>query len=585
MIARDEAPRTWQSMIFNHEIDEPRPMKVICVGCGISGILTGIRLPQQIENLELTIYEKNPEVGGTWYENNYPGVRCDIPSPGYQLTFESNSQWSEFYASGGEIQQYMLNLAKKYDIYRLCKFERAVKSAKWLERVCKWEVTVENVRNGQTEVDHCDVLMMGMGLLNKWNWPKIPGFEDFQGQKIHTAKWDSSIELKDKEVALIGAGSTGIQVLPALQPIVKRLDHYMKGKNWISPVGIGGDELARRKATSGNFKHSQEELDRFKNPQEYLKFRHKIENDIMQAPLAAFYGTEEQKQFHVMSKKFMEDKLVGRPDILNALMPDWSPGCRRLTPGPGYLEACCQPNVDYISAPIKRIYADCIETEGGEKRKVDVIICATGFDVSHQSGPKITGLGGRDLHDLWNPTPEAYMSMCPASMPNFFIYFGPNGGPLTGSTILMLEWVCDYAIASIQKLQREFIKSMVVKPSANKAFSTHVDKFFAKTVFTQPCRSWFKRGTQDGRIVANWPGSGVHSRKALMNPRWEDFEYEMMSETEENPLSWLGNGMTVGQRERTSVTEYLDQKQTINKPVPLNPDVAVESRQPPSRET
>ncbi|KAK5047180.1 hypothetical protein LTR69_011531 [Exophiala sideris] len=122
MIARDEPPQTWRSMISNHEIDDPRPMKVTFVGCGISGILTGIRLPQQIPNLELVIYEKNPEVGGRWYEINYPGLRCDIPRPGYQLTFESNSQWSEFYASGGEIQQYMISLAKKYDIYRSCRF-------------------------------------------------------------------------------------------------------------------------------------------------------------------------------------------------------------------------------------------------------------------------------------------------------------------------------------------------------------------------------------------------------------------------------------------------------------------------------
>ncbi|KAK5020752.1 hypothetical protein LTS07_011450 [Exophiala sideris] len=339
----------------------------------------------------------------------------------------------------------------------------------------------------------------------------------------------------------------------------------MKGKKWISLVGIGGDELARRSATSGNcgiYEVSTEDRKRYHAGATGGLLRH-----------------EEKKQFHVMSKKFMEDKLVGRPDILNAVMPDWSPGCRRLTPGPGYLEACCEPNVDYIFTPIKRVHTDSIETEDGKKRKVDVIICATGFDVSHRSGPKITGLGGRDLHDIWYPTPEAYMSMCPPSMPNLFIYFGPNGGPLTGSTILMLEWVCDYAIASIQKLQREFLKSMVVKSSAAKAFSTYVNKFFAKTVFIQP------RGTKDGRVVANWPGSGVHSRKALMNPRWEDFDYEMMQETEDKPLSWLGNGMTVGQRERTDVTDYLDQEQTINKPVPLNTDVSVESIQPASHQS
>lgn len=247
---------------------------------------------------------------------------------------------------------------------------------------------------------------MATGLLNKWAWPDIPGFETFKGEKLHSARWDESIELKDKEVALIGGkllflefflppkfcecsnadsvnigGSTGIQILPSIQPIVKRVDHYMKSKNWISPLGIGGDELIRRGSTTGNFKHSKDELDRFADPKEYANFRHKIEGDINQAPLAAFYGTESQKKFHAMSKKYMEEKLAHRPDILEALMPEWTPGCRRLTPGPGYLEACCEKNVDYVSTPIKRVHEDSIETIDGKIRKVDIIICATGFDV------------------------------------------------------------------------------------------------------------------------------------------------------------------------------------------------------------
>ncbi|KIW76442.1 hypothetical protein Z517_11188 [Fonsecaea pedrosoi CBS 271.37] len=574
-------PRTWSSMIYDHEIDEARPMKVICIGAGISGILTGIRLPQQIENLELVIYDKNADVGGTWYENRYPGVRCDIPSPGYQLTFESNSQWSEFYASGAEIQNYMVNLAKRYDVYRFCKFNHELVEAKWLELPGKWEVTFRQVDTGKRVTDQADVIMLGMGLLNKWDWPKIPGLDKFKGTKVHTAKWDTSLDLKGKNVALIGAGSTGIQILPEIQPIVNRVDHYMKGKNWISPTGIGGDELARRKAETGNFKHSKEELELFKrSPEEYLKFRHKIENDIMQAPLAAFYGTPEQRKFHEMSIKHMREKLSSRPDVLEALMPDWAPGCRRLTPGPGYLEAICQPNVDYVSTPIKQIHENSIETIDGRTREVEIIICATGFDVSRQSGPKFFGQGGCDLYDVWNPIPEAYMSMCPPKMPNMFIYFGPNGGPMTGSTMLMLEWVCDYATAAIQKLQREYYKSMVVKPSANKAFSRHVDKFFAKTVFTQPCNSWFKRGTVDGRVVANWPGSGVHSRKTLLNPRWEDFDYEVMPEIEENVLGWMGNGMTVAQKNKTCATDYLELKQTVNRPKPVHPEYSVLS--PPS---
>jgi hypothetical protein len=302
----------------------------------------------------------------------------------------------------------------------------------------------------------------------------------------------------------------------------------------------------------------------------------------MQAPLAAFTDTPEQKQFHAMSKAYMEAQLKERPQILDALMPEWVPGCRRLTPGPGYLAACCEDNVDYISTPIKAIDDTGIETEDGIKRPVDVIIFATGFDVSHQTGPTITGLGGRTLRETWDPIPEAYMSTCPPGMPNMFVYFGPNGGPMTGSTMLMLEWICDYAVSAILKLQREHYASLVVKSSANAAFSVHVDRFFAKTVFTQPCNSWFKRGTSDGRVVANWPGSGVHARKTLQNPRWEDFDWAIIPTLASDPLAWMGNGLTVAQANGTFTTDYLDTKNTIDRPIPARPEVSVSVRYPPT---
>jgi cation diffusion facilitator CzcD-associated flavoprotein CzcO len=152
-------------MVFDHPIDQPRPIKVICIGAGVSGIITAIRFPQKIQNLNLVVYEKNADLGGTWLENTcvatrlylvaklirirYPGVRCDIPSAGYQLTFENNSQWSEFYASGHEIQKYLVDTAKKYDVYKYCKFQHLFKSATWKEDVGKWEVVLENLTTGK----------------------------------------------------------------------------------------------------------------------------------------------------------------------------------------------------------------------------------------------------------------------------------------------------------------------------------------------------------------------------------------------------------------------------------------------------
>ncbi|KIV81308.1 hypothetical protein PV11_03501 [Exophiala sideris] len=563
---------SWAEMVYDHPVDDLRPIKVICIGAGISGIVAGVRFPQMIKNIDFVIYEKNSDVGGTWLENRYPGVRCDIPSAAYQFTFESNTQWREYYASGPEIQRYLVNVAKKYGVYQYCRFNRRFDGAHWDEKKGQWLVRTTNLVSGAEAHDEADVLITASGILNRWKWPDIPGWDSYKGKRVHTADWKDDIKLDENmSVALIGAGSSGVQVLPTIQPLVKHIDHYMKGRNWISPLGAGFEELAARKVETGNFEHSQEELEKFRrNIGSYKEFRQRIEDSLNAAQLAAFMGTQPQKMFQQMTYESMAAKLKDRPDILSALIPDFPVGCRRLTPGPGYLEACIKENVEYISTSIKKITEQGIETVDGKERKVDLIICATGFDVSRQGEFDIVGRNGKTLDEIWQPHPEAYLSICPPHLPNLFMFLGPNGGPGAGSTIHMIEWVGEYIVKCVQKIQREYIKTMVVSERANKAFSQQVDEYFKKTVFAQPCRSWYKRGEPTGRLVTPWPGSGVHAHRVLANPRWEDFEYSPMTQTGENAMAWLGNGLTLAQHEGTATTDYLD---TVQSPKVVDPNV------------
>lgn len=374
--------------------------------------------------------------------------------------------------------------------------------------------------------------------------------------------------MEGKDIALIGAGSSGIQVLPNIQPIAKRVDHYMSGKTWISPIGFGSEELRERGAI-GNFKHSKEELDKFKDLKEYMKYRHKIEKVVNEASLITIFGTPSQQEFQIINRDAMAKKLDKKPEIMKALEPSFPPGCRRLTPGPGYLEALCEDNVNFINTKIKRITPEGIETVDGTERKVDLIICATGFDTTLRQPVPILGQDGVSLDDIWNPTPECYFGICPPKMPNHFRFLGPNGGPGTGSLIHLVETACEYMIKCVQKMQREYIKSMVISQRASDIFSAHVDKYFTKTIYTQPCKSWMKRGKETGRVVTLWPGSAYHAVIAFENPRYEDFEYTFCDDVVENHLSWLGNGITLGQKNDTVTTSYLD---TVNVPPIINPE-------------
>lgn len=253
----------------------------------------------------------------------------------------------------------------------------------------------------------------------------------------------------------------------------------------------------------------------------------------------------------------MQERLKNKPEVYEALKPNYPPGCRRLTPGPGYLNAIAKDNVDYISTPIEKVTETGIITNDGKLREVDVIICATGFDTSCKPRIPTYGLDGVSLADVYDPTPEAYLSMCPAKMPNYFVYLGPNGGPGTGSTVIMLEQVADYICQSVSKLQREGLKSMVAKEEAIKQFGQYVDKYMKGVVYGQNCASWFKRGIEDGRVVYVYPGGSMSLIYVLKNPKWEDFEWTRKKENSVNMWAWLGNGIVKAQRDGTTTSHYL----------------------------
>ena len=247
----------WKS---NRGIDYARPMKVlspplamltqvIVIGAGINGMHAAIRLPQRIPNLTLTIYEKNPEIGGTWYENRYPGVACDVPAHSYTIIYEPNPEWSQFYASGQEILRYLQKVADKYEIRKYMKFNHKCVGAVWNEEKGKWQVECDGP-DGKVH-DECDVLITATGILNNWKWPDIPGLDSFTGTRLHSATWPEDIDLSGKNVAIIGNGSSAIQIIPQLQKIVNHLDAYARGSTWISPP-LAGSKVEEHNPGGGN---------------------------------------------------------------------------------------------------------------------------------------------------------------------------------------------------------------------------------------------------------------------------------------------------------------------------------------------
>ncbi|KAL4862560.1 hypothetical protein BDV12DRAFT_42067 [Aspergillus spectabilis] len=537
-------------------VNQSRPMKVIVLGTGMSGIIAGIFFPREIENLDLVIYDKNTDLGGTWFESRYPGIACDVPAHAYQFTFESNTQWSSFWPKGPEINAYLKSVATKYDAIRYMKFGKKCDQAVWNETTGQWSVYMTDLETGMVFVDTCDVLISATGALNKWNWPDIAGLHSFKGKLVHSADWDTTIDVTGKRVALVGGGSSGIQILPQIQPKASEVLHFMRGKTWIPPVSFGAQSL---RLQGNNAQTPADLLEKFKNdPQSYIEFRRKIESDLHSASEVIYKDTEMARTFQKMCEEHMRSKLAKKPEILDALLPDYPVACRRLTPGPGYLEALVQDNVKFIPEGLE-VYEDGVITKDGTRHEVDIIITATGYAGYGQPFP-LYGQGGTNLQALWdNDVPEAYMSLAPQKMPNYFCFLGPNGGPGLGSTVPFLEAQGKYMIQCIKKLQREWLKSMVIKYDAVKAFGAYVDRFLEPTVYNGNCRVWW-RHKGNGRLLAMWPGSALHGMYAWANPRWEDFDYELKEEQGGNPFNWLGNGYVTAQLvgDVAGMTFYLD---------------------------
>jgi hypothetical protein len=288
------------------------------------------------------------------------------------------------------------------------------------------------------------------------------------------------------------------------------------------------------------------------NPKMYHDFRKQIEQDGNSVHFLTILNSEMQNQAHEGFKAEMRRRLSRKPEIADAIIPNFAVGCRRLTPGQGYLEALQESNVEFIGQKIDKIVPEGIVLVDGTLVRLDTLVCATGFRAAKSPPFPIAGVNGLDMATRFDPYPETYMSMLMDGYPNFFSILGPNSLIGTGSLTMMLESEADYIIKCIRKLQRENILSMDAKKERVKDFSDHIDAYFKQTVYLSGCNSWYRNENGQGpRITGLWPGSALHAIEAFRSPRWEDFNYEYRNDESgktQSQLGWLGNGWTDAQR-------------------------------------
>ncbi|KAK4701577.1 hypothetical protein P7C70_g4652, partial [Phenoliferia sp. Uapishka_3] len=521
------------------------------------------------------------------------GEQFVSPSPSSpQIT---NGLHHHFSSGAPEILNYFKTVSSEYKLDRNVNLNHTLIGAWWMEDLKKWKVKL--MRNNDPEdivEDTGDVLINATGVLNKWVWPKIAGRESFKGPMLHSANWDSSVDLEGKRVAVIGSGSSGIQIVPTILPStlptyclsalitklillalaeVSHLTTFVRSKTWITAgfaqrfAGKNGAnfkcELSRlffpfldEELMRNSFADDDAQREILRNdPQAYLQYRKNIESELNSRFRFILNGSAEQAEAKVFAAKEMESKLVNRPWLSDVIIPkDFAVGCRRPTPGNGYLEALCTEKVTVVPGGIASINETGITDEHGVHHEVDVIICATGFDVSWKPRYPLVGREGRDLRDEWKDGPENYLSVTTPYFPNFFTIMGPYAPYGHGSVLPMTEHFARHVVQMMEKMVIERVVTWEPKQAAVDDWTEHRRAFLPRTAWSGNCSSWFKQGVKVEGDVMMWPGSRLHFFEMLNKVRWEDYD---VTTTSANRFEYMANGFAQREFDGRDMSWYI----------------------------
>ncbi|MEZ5383806.1 MAG: NAD(P)/FAD-dependent oxidoreductase [Microthrixaceae bacterium] len=409
---------------------------VLVIGCGQSGLLAGIRL--QEAGLPFTIVEKNAGVGGTWWENTYPGARVDVGNHFYCYSFEPSDHWSEFFAQQDELQRYFQGVMERHGIDRHVRWNTEVLGAIWDDDAATWSVRVRNP-GGSEDTLEARAIISAVGQLNRPSIPDFPGRDSFRGPSFHTARWDHDLDLTGKRVAMIGAGASGFQIAPAIAEQVAHLTIFQRTAQWMFPnenyheaVGPGVQWAMRHLPFYGRWYR-------------FLLLWPGCDQGLVAARVDPDYGgdpavavSDTNELARAMFTDWITEQVGDDPELLAKVLPDYpATGKRTLQDNGSWLRTLRRDDVELVRTGIDHIESDAVVDSDGVRHEADVIIYATGFHVNRVMWPmRITGRDGVDLATMWGERPAAYLGITVPGFPNLFCMYGPGTNLAHGGSLI-----------------------------------------------------------------------------------------------------------------------------------------------------
>ncbi len=476
-----------------------RTPRVAIIGAGISGLCTAIKL-REAEIESFAVYEKSDRVGGTWQYNTYPGLFVDVPSRYFQFSFAPNADWSHVFPPGEEVRAYLERVADDFGVREKIRFGVEMTRAEWVDD--EWRL-----QSGDGEEVRADFVVAGCGFLHRPVVPAIPGIETFAGPAFHSARWDHTVDLTDKRVAVVGTGSTGVQIVTALAGRTAGLAQFVRTAQWIFPVpnpryrGLGNRLLRRWPAL---------------NKLPYRGYQQVFERVFCRSMVAAGW------QRRIVARVCRANLRSVRDERLRAkLTPAYEPACKRLAISGGYYRAVQRHHVDIVREPIARVEPDAVVTADGARHPVDVLVLATGFDTHAYVRPmEFVGPDRRTLSDAWAGGPRSYGTLAVPGLPNLFMLLGPKSPVNVSSMFNVVETQADYVLRIIERWRRREIDAVTPTEEATARFERELAGAFDGTVWVSGCDSWYFSADGTPQI---WPWMPERHREMLAEPDLADF--------------------------------------------------------------
>ncbi|HEX6425780.1 MAG TPA: NAD(P)/FAD-dependent oxidoreductase [Acidimicrobiales bacterium] len=505
-----------------HGVAPGRDFQVVVIGAGMSGLLAGHRLAQA--GVDFVIVDKNDDVGGTWYENVYPGCRVDNPNHNYSFSFAQRHDWPYHYSPQPVLHRYFQDCADVFGIRDRIRLGTEVVSAAWSDDDARWTVTVRTA-DGAEEAIEADAVISAVGQLNRPNYPDIPGLGSFAGPAFHSARWDHGVDLAGKRVAVIGTGASAMQFVPEIAPEVGELLVFQRTPAWMVPTPEYHDTVPAGLTWLYNHVPAYSEFNRFCI---FWKMGDGALANVTVDPDWDQPGSvgPMNEMVRLLFTEYLKGEFAERPDLLDAVTPTYPPGAKRMIRDNGiWARTLTRGNVRLITGGIREISPEGIVTADGRTEAVDVIIYGTGFTASEFLVPMtVTGRGGRDLHAHWRGEARAYLGVTIPGFPNLFCLYGPNTNiVINGSIVYFSECGVRYILGLIGHLLSTGHRALDVRSGVHDEFNLAVDAENRRMAWgASDVSTWYKNAS--GRVSQNWPFTLLEYWRRTRAPDPDDYE-------------------------------------------------------------